>query len=230
MKDIMDKAAIIQVRMDSSRFPEKAIQPIVNKPLLWHVIERAKKINIPVIVATTTRDIDDPIIDVAKSCNVDIFRGSFEDVLDRYFQVAKEFDLKQIFRVSADTPLIDPRFCKKLVQAFEVNDTDYARFGYNTVGIGLEGFTFDALKQSWEKATSSEDREHVTTYIKDHPADFRQLVIESDYNLGKYHWTVEVPSDLEFVKNIFKEFDDHIFYTEDIIKKISTNYNLAKKQ
>lgn len=226
----MDKAAIIQVRMDSSRFPGKSVQPIVRKPLLWHVIERSKKINIPVIVATSTRDVDDPIIDVAKSCNVDIFRGSYEDVLDRYFQAAKKFNLKQIFRVSADTPLIDPRFCKKIVQAFEVNDIDYARFGYNTIGIGIEGFTFDAIKRSWEKATNAEDREHVTKYIKEHPDDFRQLVIESDYNLGKYHWTVEIPSDLEFVKNIFNEFNDSIFYTEDIIKKIAINHNLAKKQ
>ena len=226
----MEKAAIIQVRMDSSRLPRKAIEPIAGKPLLWHVIERSKKIGFPVIVATSTRNMDDPIIDVAKSCNVDIFRGSFEDVLDRIFQAAKQFNLKQIFRISADTPLIDPRFCKKIVEAFEVNDIDYARFSYNTIGIGMEGFTFDTIQQSWEKATSADDREHVTTYIKEHPDDFKQLVIESDYNLGKYHWTVEVPYDLEFVNNIFNEFHESIFYTEDIIKKISSNPNLAKKQ
>jgi spore coat polysaccharide biosynthesis protein SpsF len=126
----MEKAAIIQVRMDSSRFPGKAIKLISGKPLLWHVIERSKKIGIPVIVATTNRKIDDPIIDVTESCNVDIFRGSFEDVLDRYFQAAKKFQVKKIFRISADTPLIDSRFCKKIVEALDKNDVDYVRFGY----------------------------------------------------------------------------------------------------
>jgi spore coat polysaccharide biosynthesis protein SpsF len=226
----MEKAAIIQVRMDSSRFPGKAIKLISGKPLLWHVIERSKKIGIPVIVATTNRKIDDPIIDVTESCNVDIFRGSFEDVLDRYFQAAKKFQVKKIFRISADTPLIDSRFCKKIVEALDKNDVDYVRFGYNTVGIGMEGFTFNAIKRSWEKATSVMDREHVTKYIKDHPNYFKELVIESNYNLGKYHWTVEIPYDLDFVKNIFKEFNTSIFYTEDIIKKFNSNSKLIKKQ
>ena len=139
---VLKRAGIIQVRMDSFRYPGKALKPILNKPLLWHVIERSKKINIPIIVATTNRRIDDPIIQVCEQCNVEYFRGSFKDVLDRYFKIALKYSLEQIFRISADTPLIDPRLCSKMVQFFENNAVDYVRFGYNTVGIGMEGFNF----------------------------------------------------------------------------------------
>ena len=95
----MKKAIIIQVRMDSKRFHQKALRPIVGKPLLWHVIERSKRINIPIIVATTNRTIDDSIVEVTENCAVDCFRGSSEDVLDRYYQAAKKYSLDQIFRV-----------------------------------------------------------------------------------------------------------------------------------
>jgi spore coat polysaccharide biosynthesis protein SpsF (cytidylyltransferase family) len=227
----MKKAIVIQVRMDSSRFPKKAIYPIFGKPLLWYVIERSKKINLPVIVATSSRKIDDPIVEITKSCGVEIFRGSFEDVLDRYYQVAKKFNLEQIFRVSADTPLIDPRLCTKMVQAFEDRTIDYIRFGYNTVGIGMEGFTFNALKTSWEKSKNPDDREHVTKFIKDHSDIFNTLVLETNYDLGKYHWTVETSYDFEFIKKIFIEFQNReIFFTEDILELLKRKPNLQKNE
>ena len=216
--------------MDSSRFPGKAIKPILQKPLLWHVIERSKKINIPIIVATTNRSIDVPIINVCKQCNVEYFRGSFEDVLDRYYQAAKKYSLENIFRISADTPLIDPRFCFKMVHLLENSSYDYIRFGYNTVGIGMEGFNFKTLESAWKESASSEEREHVTMYIKNHPEKFNLHVIESQYDLGDYHWTVETSYDLEFVDTIFNEFKKEIFYTEDIISLIKRKPYLAKTQ
>ena len=225
----MKKAAIIQVRMDSSRFPGKALKPILNKPLLWHVIERSKKINIPIIVATSTRTIDDPIAKLSSDCNVEIFRGSFEDVVDRYYQTSKKYSLNQIFRISADTPLIDPRFCSKMVKIFETKKIDYVRFGYNTIGIGMEGFTFEAIEQVRKNAIKPQDLEHVTKYIKEHPHQFKIHVIESDYNLGNYNWTVENPYDLKFVNQIFEEFHDkEIFYTEDILKLFIEKPHLMK--
>lgn len=216
--------------MDSTRFPQKVIQPIVGKSLLWYVIERSKFINIPIIIATTERSMDDPIVKIAKECKVEYFRGSYEDVLDRYYQTAKKYSLNQIFRISADTPLIDPKFCSKMVKTLENGNMDYVRFGYNTVGIGMEGFRFEALEKAWLNAKLPQEREHVTMYIKNHPMDFKLHVIESDYNLVTKYWTVEHPEDLEFVKRIFEEFSNKdIFYTEDILKLLKRKPELTKK-
>jgi spore coat polysaccharide biosynthesis protein SpsF (cytidylyltransferase family) len=225
----MKSAGIIQVRMDSSRFPSKAIQPILGKSLLWHVINRAKKINIPIIVATSDRNIDDPIEDIANELKVDCFRGSFEDVLDRYYQAAKKFELDLIYRITADTPLLDSKFCKKMVKFFESSTYDYVRFGYNTVGIGMEGIRFNALKNAWENSKNREEREHVTMFVKNNPKIFQNYIIKSNHNLGEYHWTVETSYDFEFVKNIFLEFKDKdIFFTEDILELFKKKPKLAK--
>lgn len=225
----MLNAAIIQVRMDSSRFPSKATALIQEKPLLWHVIERSKKIGIPVIIATTSREIDDPIVKIAKTCNVPIFRGSYKNVLERFYQTAKEFSIENIFRISADTPLIDPRLCSQMVQFFQNGGLDYVRFDYNTIGIAMEGFTFSALKNAYFNAKTDEEKEHVTIFIKNPLNNFKLKILKTDYNLGKFHWTVETKYDLEFVKNIFNEFKiGEIFYVEDMINLIKEKPHLAK--
>lgn len=227
----MKNAAVIQVRMDSSRFPSKAIALILGKPLLWHVIERSKKIGIPVIVATTERKIDDSIIQIVKDCNVEIFRGSYKNVLDRFYQTAKKFSIENIFRISVDTPLIDPRLCAKMVKFFQSEEVDYIRFDYNTIGIGMEGFRFSILEKAFLNVTTDEEKEHVTVYMKDPSNEFQLKVIDTNYNLGKFHWTVETKEDLKFVNNIFEEFKDaEIFYVEDMLKLIKEKPYLTKKQ
>lgn len=224
----MIHAGIIQVRMDSTRLPSKATKLIMGKPLLWHVINRSLQIGIPIIIATSNREIDDPIETIAKNCNVSYFRGSYKDVLDRFYQAAKKFNLKRVYRISADTPLIDPNFCKKMVSFFESNDLDYVRFGFNTVGIGMEGIKFSALETAWKESVNDFDREHVTTYIKNHPNKFSSYVIESKYNLGPYHWTVETQEDLTFVNSIFAEFNNNNFFTEDILALLKEKSYLKK--
>lgn len=227
----MINAAVIQVRMDSSRFPSKATALILEKPLLWHVIERSKKIGIPIIIATTSRDIDDPIAEIVKDCNVKIFRGSYKNVLERYYETAKKFSIENIFRITADTPLIDPRLCSKMVEIFQSGKFDYIRFDYNTIGIGMEGFTFSTLENAYHNASTDEEKEHVTIFMKNPLNNFKLKVIDTNYDLGKYHWTVETKEDLKFVNNVFKEFKNNdIFYVEDILNLIKEKPHLSKTQ
>ena len=227
----MNNAAVIQVRMDSSRFPSKASALILEKPLLWHVIERSKKIGIPVILATTSRDIDDPIVEIAKNCNVEIFRGSYKNVLERFYETAKKFSIENIFRISADTPLIDPRLCSKMVKIFQSGEYDYIRFDYNTVGIGMEGFTFSTLENAYHNVCTDEEKEHVTIFMKNPLNNFKLKVIDTNYDLGKYDWTVETKEDLKFVNNLFKEFkNNENFYVEDVLNLIKEKPHLSKTQ
>ena len=227
----MKNAAVIQVRMDSSRFPSKASALILQKPLLWHVIERSKKIGIPVFLATSSRDIDDPIVEIAKNCNVEIFRGSYKNVLERFYETAKKFSIENIFRITADTPLIDPRLCSKMVKIFQSGEFDYIRFDYNTVGIGMEGFTFSTLENAYNNSNTDEEKEHVTIFMKNPSNNFKLKVIDTNYDLGKYDWTVETKEDLKFVNNLFKEFkNNENFYVEDILNLIKEKPHLSKTQ
>jgi len=104
----MKTGIIIQARIDSDRFPKKVLKLIDDKSVLWHVINQCKKTKLEVIIATTTRKMDDPIIEIAKKSKVKFFRGSKNDVLDRYYQTAKKFRLKWIIRITSDCPIVDP--------------------------------------------------------------------------------------------------------------------------
>jgi len=211
---------IIQARCDSARFPEKVLQKIEGHSMLWHVIQRCIATNFPVIVSTTNRKIDDPIIDIALSCNVNYFRGSVNDVLDRFYQTAKQFNLDGIIRITADCPLIDPNESKKVGLKLKTKQFDYVGLNGKKYpdGLDTEGFTFQTLENIWKNAKLKSEREHVTPYLKKNKKNFKIQIIEPKSDLSKFRFTVDHPDDLEFVRKIYSElYKKDIFYLHDIL-------------
>ena len=143
--------SIIQIRLNSSRLKRKALLKIENISLIEHLLSQLsystqidKK-----ILATTTELIDDDIETLAKNLGVTCFRGNSLDVLDRYFQCAKFFNLETIVRISGDAPIIDPQIVDKVIQYYLDNDFDYVNnFFERTYPIGteVEIFSFDVQK------------------------------------------------------------------------------------
>ena len=115
----MNIVAIIQGRMGSSRLPGKVLAEIAGRPMLFHVvnrIRRAKKIHL-VVVATSTNASDDPIVTLCREEDIPCFRGSEEDVLDRFYQAAKYFQADVIVRLTSDCPLHDPDIIDRVVES-----------------------------------------------------------------------------------------------------------------
>jgi len=115
MKNIV---AIIQARMGSTRLPGKVLLDIVGKPMLWHIVNRlrySKLIN-RIVVGTSINKKDDLIENFCKEYKIDFYRGSEEDVLDRYYQTAKVFEANIIIRITADCPLIDPEIVDLVIK------------------------------------------------------------------------------------------------------------------
>ena len=119
---------IIQARMGSSRLPGKVMMKIdkINTIMFYVVnqLKNSKKIN-RIIIATTNLEEDDIIANYAKTMKVDLFRGDALDVLDRYYQCAKNFSSAIIVRITADNPLIDPNIVDDVVEQFMKNSFDY---------------------------------------------------------------------------------------------------------
>ena len=111
---------IIQARTDSNRLPKKVLKIINHQSILSQVINQCKKMNLDIIVATTKRKKDDPIIEIAKKMKVKFFRGSKDDVLDRYYQTAKKFNLDKIIKIISDCPFIDPKESMKVVKILKL--------------------------------------------------------------------------------------------------------------
>ena len=205
------RLALIQARMGSSRFPGKVLEDLSGHPMLWHVVNRArraKRID-KVVIATTDRPGDDAIAEFCKQEGIAYFRGSEADVLDRFYQAARVNGADVVVRITADCPLIDPAVIDRVVERFERGDCDYAcnviRYTYPD-GLDTEVFSFAALEKAWREASKPSEREHVTPYLR--TDKFRIASVESDVTLppGQHRWTVDHPADLQFVRGVYDVF------------------------
>lgn len=204
----MTTMAILQARTGSTRLPGKVLMDLAGAPLLVRVIERAR--TIPgldgVVVATTTAERDRPLIDLARQHGIEAFAGSEDDVLDRYYQAARQFEADVIVRLTADCPLLDPAVSARVLDRFEQSAVDYVS---NTQpptypdGLDTEVISFAALEQAWREATLSSEREHVTPYIWKHPDKFRLASVINEVDLSALRWTVDEAADLEFVRAVY---------------------------
>lgn len=227
--------AIVQARMGSQRLPGKTLMDICGKSLLEHIIQRIKRAKLidRIVIATTTNSEDDVIVELANRLSVWVFRGSVSDVLDRYYRCAIEYDAEIIVRITADDPFKDPFILDKVLRVFIENDCDYVS---NTLkptyplGLDVEVFSFKALEKMWQKARSSEEREHVTLFIENHLEDFKVTNVENDSDFSYLRWTLDTIQDLEFTRTIYKSLynDGEIFLMEDILYLLKNNPEVEK--
>jgi len=199
--------------MGSSRLPGKSLQDVAGRPLLAHVIARARAIEgvDRVVVATTTDPRDEAIETLARSEGVAAFRGSEADVLDRYYGAATEHDADVIMRLTADCPVLDPRVSAMVLERFMQGDVDYAGIGTPPTfpdGLDTEVFSFAALERAWREATLASEREHVTPYIWKNPDRFRLVNLIHDPDLSEHRWTVDTAADLEFIRMLYARLYD----------------------
>jgi len=205
----MKTSVIIQARSGSTRLPQKVLLKVMGKTILEYALERIGKAkNIEgIIVATTLNEEDARIVDLAESIGIKTYRGSSEDVLDRYYQAAKLFGIRHLVRITADCPLIDPWIIDKAVELYFESKADYCS---NTLketfpdGEDVEVLSFNALHSAWKSAKLLSEREHVTPYIKKNPGRFKLVNFENDIDLSGKRWTVDREEDFRFIKALLE--------------------------
>ena len=198
--------AIIQARMGSTRLPGKVLMPLAGKPVLGHVIERLGFCSTldGIVVATTVEDGDDAIVEFCESVDVPVFRGSEDDVLDRYHGAAAEFKADPVVRITADCPAIDPAVVDAVVDGFQDGEYDmYGLTGEFPDGLDCTVFSAAALEKAWREARLASEREHVGPYIQNHPDLFRVGGLELFFGLGDERWTLDEPEDYELLSRVF---------------------------
>jgi spore coat polysaccharide biosynthesis protein SpsF len=223
--------------MAASRLPDKVMKELGHQPVLAWVVERARRAKMidEVVVATTTDVEDDIVADFCKAQGYPYTRGSMHDVLDRYYQAAQLFGADIIVRLTADCPLIDPEMLDANIQTFLDADPplDFAANRLpmeRTVPIGLdtEICTFAALETAWREATEPYHREHVMPFFYEHPERFNNLHIKHDPDYGHLRWTVDVPEDLELLRQIVAYFEGRDdFGWKEVLSLVEANPELT---
>ncbi|WP_291572602.1 glycosyltransferase family protein [Clostridium sp. UBA4548] len=207
----MKVVCIIQARTGSSRLPGKVLKQICGKSVLEHDIDRLKNVkNInEIVIATTSKKQDDPIVEEANRLGIKYFRGSEDDVLSRYYFAAKENDADIVVRVTSDCPLIDHCVTENIIQFF-IDRADEYDYVSNTIdrtfprGLDTEVFSYKALEKSFLNAQNSREREHVTPYIWGNPSEFKIFQYKNDKSYSDYRWTLDTQEDYELITFIYE--------------------------
>lgn len=207
----MTTLAIVQARMGSTRFPNKVMQPILGVPMLELLLNRlAKAKQLDRIIVATSQSADNQIlVEHIQGLGYDIYQGSEDDVLDRYYQAACKVQPTIVVRITGDCPLVDPEIVDQAITTFKQANIDYlSNVNPPTYpdGLDVEVFTFEALTKAWKFATQAHEREHVTPYLTQ-SNNFKLLSITHTENHSDKRWTVDEPSDFEVIANIFKYFN-----------------------
>lgn len=232
---------IIEARMDSTRLPGKVLLPIVGKPVLELMVERLKRVNniSDIIIATTTKEIDNKIEKLANDNGVCCYRGSEDDVLGRVLESAKYFNTDIIVEVTGDNPLSDPILIESMINKFiELGDSvdflsndvgcynDSVKIGF-PLGLNVKIFKTSVLDDVESRTKNPVDREHVVNYILKNMSKYR---VHSYEPQGYYHrpdlrFTMDYKEDYILIKNVYEELyrRDKNFTSDEIITFLDDN-------
>jgi len=204
----MKPIAIIQARMGSARLPGKVMKKLAGVPVIKQVFSRVSMIEglSGVLVATSTLDIDDRLAEYCASEDIPVFRGSEDDVLDRYVQASRQADADVVMRITADCPFIDPRVSTRVLELMLANPAcDYADnitpASYPD-GLDTQVVRRTTLERLWEQCHEPGDREHVLTYIRRHPDAFTTMAVNSPVDYSTHRWTLDRHEDLEMLSTL----------------------------
>ena len=223
--------AIIQGRMSSSRLPGKILADIAGQPMLQRVYlrtSRAGTVN-ETLFATTNDPSDDPVAEYCEFSGIPFRRGSLYDVLDRYYQAAKQTKADVVVRITADCPVIDPILIDDVVKALLEDEYDFVCnrlpppwHRTYPIGLDVEACTFESLEKAWTDAKEPQHREHAMPYFYEgleltrqsrtletgtSPRGFKVALLHHTTDFGDYRWTVDTPEDLEFIRQVYARFD-----------------------
>lgn len=234
----MKTILITQARTGSTRLPSKILKEVNKKSLLeihLYRLKQCKKAD-QIIVATTTNDEDQVVFDKVLAWGFKVFRGSENDVLDRFYQAVKNEKVDWIVRVTSDCPLIDPQLVDEVITLAQTSDVDYCSNGIienYPDGQDVEVFKFSALEKAWKDANLLSEREHVTPYIRNHSNTkgrnlFTAQNFPCEYNFSDIRMTVDEPRDFELIKILIEELGTDktwLEYTNYIIENDLSKIN-----
>jgi spore coat polysaccharide biosynthesis protein SpsF len=205
----MKVVAVIQARMGSTRFQGKVAEKLIDKSLLEHLIKRlqkSKKVD-EIVVATTTAEIDQKVVSIARSCGVQWFQGNENNVLERIIEAAKQAEANLVVRVTSDNPLTDPFIIDRMIEKHVQNQMDYTWVEGMPIGTTAEVISLEALEKECTLVNDPYDLEHVTTFIRRNSRLFKIQFLPSPPELRRpsYRLTIDYKKDFILMTKIFKQ-------------------------
>ena len=204
--------AIVQARISSQRFPGKILHKVNGKPLIAFLLERVNRCHElnEIVVATSTDRNDDSIYDYCNANAVTCYRGSLQNVSERFNDIIKKSNIEAFVRLSGDSPLIDQGIIDKAVSLFRENDydivTNVLRRTYPK-GQSVEVLRSSAFLKAFPETRKNTYCEHVTTYFYDNKDNYRIHNIDSGRDAGNIQLSVDTKNDMKVFEQIVAKMD-----------------------
>ncbi len=230
---------IVQARMGSTRLPGKSLMPLAGEPLVGRILERLKRTNRSdrIILAIPNKSSDDPLEALGKKCGVEVFRGSENNLLDRYYQAACEYGLETVIRFPADNPVPEPEEIDKIIDYHLNNEFDFcsnlSQVFKNEYpdGIGAEVFNFKKLEFFWKNERDLEKLEHVHLNFFNYKSQTSEPGIKvstipcpKDFSKPEVILDVNTPEDYKFMSALYDALypKNPLFHITDILNWLDT--------
>ena len=231
----MTVLGILQARMSSTRLPGKVLAPIEGIPMIGHQLARLSRARLidELVVATSSEVSDDELTEYVEALGVRVFRGSREDVLDRFINVIESCNPDIVVRLTADCPLTSPAVIDQIISKFQGSNLDYLS---NTLtptypdGLDVEVVRPQVLEWVAENSSDPHEREHVTLGVYRMPEQFKVSNYSDSSDHSDLRWTVDTPEDLDFVREIYRHLyaENPAFEYQDVLRLLDNYPELSR--
>jgi spore coat polysaccharide biosynthesis protein SpsF len=227
---------ILQARMSSSRLPGKVMAEINEMPMIYWQVKRIResKLISGICVAISEDTADDVLFNFLVSHNIEVVRGSLDNVINRFLKVIDSHPQENFIRITGDCPLVMPQLIDEMIKKFDEQHVDYMS---NSIvptfpdGLDVEIFTKVAFTKLLELQLSLQETEHVTLGFYQRQGEFRILNFMDSLDRSDFRWTVDYSEDLAFVRNVYSYFKgrEASFGYEDVLKFLGANPQITSE-
>jgi len=197
----------LQVRLDSSRLPRKALLKLSDSTVVEHAMHSLDSVRAEQRTLVTTLDSESELRPLAEKCGWGLFVGSKDDVLSRYVLAARETGAARLVRATGDNPLVSAAMANAALDLFDETAADFAGFSELPLGAGVEIVRVACLEEAYEEAEDPYEREHVSPFLYRRPERFRIVVppAPDGYRAPDGRITLDTPEDYEFLTQLYKD-------------------------
>ncbi len=216
------KGIIVQARMNSKRLPNKILYKVNGKPMIQYLLESLMHCSgiDCIVVATSNETTDDPLALFCQNCGIDYYRGSLNNVGERFVNIIEKYNFDTFVRISGDSPLLDYRLVDKALKIFSSGTYDFVtnvlRRTYPK-GQSVEVIDSSVFKKVYPLIKKTSDKEHVTPYFYANHEKFSIYNFESGRHYEHIQLSVDTPNDMiRFKKDVNSLNKPHweYFYTD----------------
>ena len=203
--------AIIQARMSSSRLSGKVMMPLAGRPMIWHIVQRARACELvsEVVVAISSEPSDDVLADLCAKRSIKCHRGSLNNVLSRYTDILDAGSYDYCVRITGDCPLIDPASIDQQILVLRQHKADFIWLTDPVTVLEGQGVhSVRSLSYIAERTRHPDDFEHVgSRYISEYPEQFQIIGMRPPKSLSDLNWrvTVDESRDYELMESLYDD-------------------------